>query len=271
MYKAWLISVMALAMAGVPLAGHAADTNTKAPSEIDSLIKRMEESGALDAAIDRGVQRYVQRQNEAQQKQQEEQQRRQAEAAKNARTVDIKRDRVFGNPQAEVSLIVYTDLECPFCKRFAGTPEQAITKFNGKANVVFRHDPLDFHGEIAKRGAYYAECVGRQAGSTAFFAFANDWFKLTNSNGKGLERGDVQIREIAQSAGVKDLAALDACVRDPAVAQFVQDDIVDGARSGITGTPGVIVRNNKTGLSVLIVGAVPAETLEQGIQKALMN
>lgn len=271
MHKAWLISVMALAMAGESFSSLAADRKTEAPSEINRLIKRMEESGALDAAIDRGIQRHIQRQKEAQQKQQEEQQRRQAEAARNARTVDVKRDRVFGNLQAEVSVIVYNDLECPFCKRFAGTPEQAIAKFNGKANVVFRHYPLDFHGETAKRGAYYAECVGRQAGSTAFFAFANDWLKLTNSNGKGLERGDVQIREIAKSAGIKDFAGLDACARNPAVAQLVRDDIADGMRSGITGTPGVIVRNNKTGLSVSIVGAVPAETLEQGIQKALMN
>ena len=271
MHKAWLISIMALAMAGGLLTGLAADSNTKAPSEIDSLIKRMEESGALDAAIDRGIQRHIQRQTEAQQRQQGEQQRRQAEAARNARTVDVNRDRVFGNPQAVVSLIVYTDLECPYCKRFAGMPEQAIAKFDGKANVVFRHYPLDFHGEIAKRSAYYAECVGRQAGSKAFFAFANDWFKLTISNGKGLERGDAQIREIAQSAGVKDLAVLDGCVRDPAVAQLVRDDMADGTRSGVTGTPTVIVRNNKTGLSLSIVGAVPAATLEQGIQKALVN
>jgi protein-disulfide isomerase len=271
MRKAWLISVMALAIAGGPLVSLAADGKTEAPSEVDSLIKRMEESGALDAAIDRGIQRFIQRQAEAQRTQQVEQQRRQSDAAKNARKVDIDRDRVFGNPQAEVSLIVYNDLECPFCKRFVGTPEQAIAKFDGKANVVFRHFPLDFHGENAKRGAYDAECVGRQAGSKAFFAFANEWLKLTNSNGKGLERGDVQIREIAQSAGVKDLEALDACARDSAVAQIVRDDIADGTRSGINGTPSVIVRNNSTGLSSSIVGAVPAETLEQGIQKALIH
>ncbi len=271
MRKVWLSLVMVLAaVAGSPV-GLAADRNTAAASEIDGLIKRMEDSGALDAAIDRGIQRYVQRQKEAQQRQQEEQKRGQAEAAKNARKVDVKRDRIFGNPQAEVSVIVYDDLECPYCKRFVGTPERAIAKFNGKANIVFRHYPLDFHGEVAKRGAYFAECVGRQAGSKAFFAFANDWLRQTSANGKGLARGDVQIREIAQSAGVKDLAALDACVRDPAVAQLVRDDIADGMRSGITGTPGVIVRNNKTGLSLSIIGAVPAETLEQGIQKALGN
>lgn len=271
MHKTWLILALLLATAGAPLPGFAADESAKLPAEIDSLIKRMEESGALDAAIDRGIQRYLQRQAEAKRRQQQDQQRGQAEAARNARAVDIKRDRVFGNAQAEVSVIVYDDLECPFCKRFAGTPEQAIAKFDGKANVVFRHFPLDFHGETAKRGAYYAECVGRQAGSEAFFQFVNDWLKKTNANGQGLERGDAEAREIARSAGVKDLAALDACIRDPAVAQLVRDDMADGARSGITGTPGVIVRNNKTGLSLSIIGAVPVETLEQGIQKALAN
>ncbi len=271
MRKAWLISVMVLAMAGGPSVSLAADGKTEAPSEVDSVIKRLEESGALDAAIERGIQRLIQRQTEAQKAQQVEQQRRQGDAAKNARKVDSNRDRVFGNPQAEVSLIVYNDLECPFCKRFVGTPEQAIAKFDGKANVVYRHFPLDFHGENAKRGAYDAECVGRQAGSEAFFAFANEWLKQTNSNGKGLERGDTQIREIAKSAKVKDLAALDACARDSAVAQLVRDDIADGTRSGITGTPSVIVRNNKTGVSSPIVGAVPAEKLEQSIQKALVN
>ena len=269
MRKAWWVFVMALALAGGPLAALAADKKPKASPEVESLIKRMEESGALDAAIDRGIKRHIEREVQARQKQQEDVARSQAEAVRNARQVDINRDRVFGNLQAEVSVIVYTDLECPFCKRFAGTPEQAIAKFDGKANMVFRHYPLDFHGVNAKRGAYYAECVGRQAGSDAFFAFANEWFKLTVSNGKGLERGDAQIREIAASVGAKNLAALDTCAKDPAVAQLVQDDMTDGTRGGITGTPGVIVRNNRTGLSLSIVGAVPVETLEKGIQQAL--
>lgn len=260
---------VALAIAACASPANAADSKAKAPSDTEALIKRMEESGALDAAIDRGIERHIRRQVEARKKQQEDLARRQAEAVRNARAVDINRDRVFGNLKAEVSVIVYTDLECPYCKRFAGTPEQAIAKFDGRANVVFRHYPLDFHGEIAKRGAYYAECVGRQAGSNAFFVFANEWFRLTISNGKGLERGDAQIREIALSAGAKDLAALDACAKDPAVAQLVQDDMTDGTRGGITGTPGLIVRNNRTGFSLSITGAVPAPQVEQAIEKAL--
>ena len=269
MPKVWLIPVVVLVMVVGLLAGFAAGRMAGTPSEVDGLTKRLEDSGALNAAIDRGIQRHFERQAQAQRKQEEEQQLRQAEASKNARTVDVKRDRVFGNAQAEVSVIVYSDLECPYCKHFAGTPEKAIAGFDGKANVVFRHYPLPFHGEIAKRAAYYAECAGRQAGSKGFYAFVNDWFKLTKTNGQGLERGDAQIREIAQAAGAKDVAALDACARDPAVAKLIEDDMADGTRSGINGTPGTIVRNNKSGLSLLFSGTVPAETLEQGIRKAL--
>lgn len=269
------VLLLALAMAACASPANAADTDAKAkakaPLDLDALIKRMEESGAFDAAIDRGIERHIRRQVEARKKQQEDLTRRQAEAVRNARAVDINRDRVFGNLKAEVSVIVYTDLECPYCKRFAGIPEQAIARFDGKANVVFRHYPLDFHGEIAKRGAYYAECVGRQAGSNAFFAFANEWFKLTVSNGKGLQRGDAQIREIALSAGAKDLAALDSCAKDPAVAQLVRDDMTDGTRGGITGTPGLIVRNNRTGHSLSITGAVPAPQVEEAIERALKS
>ncbi len=271
MRKFWLISVIALAVGGAPLTGFAADKESATSSDIDKLIKRLEESGALDAAIGRSIQRQAERQAEARRKQEEEQRRLQNEASKNARRVDVNRDRVLGNQQAEVSVIVYSDFECPYCKHFAATPEQAIAGFDGKANVVFRHYPLPFHGEMAKRAAYYAECVGRQAGSKAFFTFTNDWFKLTKSNGQGLERGDAQIKEIAQAAGAKDVASLDACAGNPAVARLVEDDTTDGMLSGINGTPGSIIRNNKTGLSLAISGAVPAEILEQGIRKALMN
>ena len=247
----------------------AADSAPGVPADIERLIKRMEESGALDAAIDRGIQRHIQRQIEARKKEQETLQKRRQQAARNARPVDVNRDRIFGNVNAEVSVIVYTDFECPFCKRFAGVPEQAISKFDGKANLVFRHYPLEFHGANAKRGAYYAECVGRQSGSGAFFTFSNEWFRQTVSNGKGLPQGDQQIREIALKAGVKDLAALDTCAKDPTVAQMVKDDIADGTRSGISGTPGIIVRNNKTGTSLSITGAVPAAQVEQIIAEAL--
>ena len=263
-----MLCAAVIALAHVPAL--AQDKPAPGP-EIESLIKRLEESGALDAAIERGIQRYIQKQNEARAKQEEERQRRQIDLAKNARPVDPARDRIHGKLDAAVSVIVYTDLECPYCKRFAGVPEQSIVKYGDRANVVFRHYPLDFHGDNARLGAALAECVGRQAGSKAFFAFMNDWFRQTVSNGKGLQRGESQAREMAASAGAKKWPAIEKCAKDPAVAQLVQDDMADGIRSGINGTPGTIVRNNRSGYTVAVSGAVPQEQLEQAIAKALAN
>lgn len=264
--RALLVSLVGVICA---LPGAVLAEDAKVTPDMEALIRRLEESGALDAAIDRGIERHIRRQMEARQKLEEEQKRVKAEAARNARPVDRRRDRMSGMPEADVTLIVYTDLECPFCKRFDGVPEQAIAKFEGKANLAFRHFPLEFHGETAKRASYYAECVGRQAGSKGFFVFVSEWFRLTTSNGKGLEGGDAQIRGIAKSAGANDLAALELCARDPAVAKLIQDDIADGVRSGIAGTPGLIVRNNRTGASIPIMGGVPVQQIEQMIERAL--
>ncbi len=238
-------------------------------AELDRLIQRLEQSGALDRAMDRAVQRYIDRQNQARADAQTQEQRRQTEAAKNARPVSASRDHIFGNPQAEVSVIVYSDLECPFCKQFSGTPEQAIEKFNGNANFVFRHFPLDMHGPNAKKGAGFSECVGRLAGSQAFFAFVRDWFRLTGSNGRGLEGGDAQLKEIALAAGVKDWTGLQSCANDPGTAQVVFDDIADGTRAGVNGTPGTVVRNNKTGAVMEVTGNVPAQRIEEAIAQVL--
>ncbi len=262
------VSALALSLLAGSLPGRAAEPGP-GNADLDTLIQRMEESGALDAALERALRRLVERQKQAQQQQQDAQQQQRIAAAQNARKVDARRDRIHGNPQAAVSLIVYTDLECPYCKRFAGTPEQAITKFDGKANVVLRHFPLESHGDMALRGARYAECAGRQAGAKGFYLFVNSWFRHTATNGQGPEGGTARVRDLARSAGVKDMSALDKCVADPQVARLVAEDLSDGNQSGINGTPGVIVRNNQSGQSLPLSGAVPAEVLEQFIGQAL--
>lgn len=219
---------------------------------MDQLVK----SGKLDSAIDAGVKRFVSEQQANADKQRQQTAKVSAEASKNARKVSAGRDHIYGNPKADWSYIVYSDLECPYCKQHSGVPE-AVAKSIGvdKINVVFRHFPLPFHGEAAKKEAVASECVAKQSGNDGFFKFTSAIFQASQLNGQGLPGGDTELLSLAKDAGAKDEKSFTACMQDTKMQDLIKEDIADGAKSGITGTPGNIIRNNKTGQSFASHGA----------------
>lgn len=232
-----------------------AKPKTQSDADIDALIERLEKSGKLDAAIDAGIARVIAAKQADQQRQQEEQGKQQALLAKQARKVSPTRDHIYGNPKAEWSFIVYSDLECPYCKEHSGIPEDTVKSIGvDKINVVFRHLPLPFHGEAAKKEAVASECVAKQAGNEGFFKFINKVLKTTQLNGQGLKGGDTELAEIAKESGAHNSAAFTSCMQDTKVQDMVKEDIADAASAGVRGTPGNIIRNNKTGASVAAHG-----------------
>ena len=87
------------------------------PAVVDAIIRKMESSETLDAAVERAIDRYVQRKEQARQTEETKRQAKLNDLAKHARAVDASRDHIRGKPTAEVSLIEYTDFECPYCKQ----------------------------------------------------------------------------------------------------------------------------------------------------------
>ena len=83
-------------------------------------------------------------------------------------------DHLFGNPDAPVTIIEYSDFECPYCARFHPTLEQVVAESNGSVNWVYRHWPI--HNTIEKLVA--AECVAKIKGNDAFWKYADLLFKL---------------------------------------------------------------------------------------------
>jgi protein-disulfide isomerase len=198
------------------------------------------------------------------QKAEQDERTRQNELTKNTRKVDPARDHLRGDKNALISIILYSDMECPFCKRFAGVPESAAAKF-GKVNVVWRHFPLQFHNPSALKEAHASECVSKQAGNNGFFNVANAVLKVSNGNGQGLPEGDAGILALAKQVGVKDAAAFKTCLTAAQTAQAVEEGMKDGTAAGIAGTPGVILRDNVSGRSGIIGGAIPQADVEAQI------
>ena len=235
-------------------------------AQTDAIVRKLEQSGALDAAVERAINRYVQRKDA---ERQAEQARHDAEAAKRARPVDLKRDHLRGNPAAIVTLIEYTDFECPFCKRFHGTPKTLLDRYGDRVNWVIRNYPLPFHDPAARKEALAAECVAQLAGNDAYWKYADALFANTRSNGTGLP-DEHSVDKLAGGFGIN-ASSLSGCMSDAkgAAATRVDEDLSDGAQAGVSGTPATVVRNNKTGASQAVVGALPAEAFTAVIDRML--
>lgn len=182
------------------------------------------------------------------------------------RPVSKNRDHVYGNPSAEVSLIEYSDFECPFCKRFHETAKQVVQAYGGKVNWVYRHFPLGFHNPAAQREAEASECAAELGGNKAFWHYADLIYARTPSNGVGVPED--KLAEMAASIGLN-RAKFTECLRSGRKTNRVNDDYIEGQAIGIRGTPGNVLRNNRTGAAVLRIGAVPFGQIKAEIDQLL--
>jgi protein-disulfide isomerase len=83
-------------------------------------------------------------------------------AEKTAKTIEVtEADHVVGDANAKVTLVEYSDFECPYCLNHASTLKQIRDEYSGKVRIVFRHFPLSFHAN-AQLAAEASECASLQ-------------------------------------------------------------------------------------------------------------
>ena len=232
----------------------------------DEIMKELRESDFLKEQIQLGIQEYIKKQREAQAAAQAEQARLAGEKAKNVRRVSAKRDHILGNPDAPLSLIEYSDYECPFCKRFHETAKEIMKAYDGKINWVYRHFPLPFHNPGAEKEAEASECVNELGGNAAFWKYTDAVYERTKSNGNGFPLN--QLAPLAKELGLDDKKFTE-CYESGKYAARVKEDLDEGKKIGVTGTPTNIILNNQTGQAVLKTGAQPFAAFKLEIDKML--
>ncbi|MEK7141627.1 MAG: DsbA family protein [Patescibacteria group bacterium] len=176
-----------------------------------------------------------------------------------------KDDHVRGDRISRIALIEYSDIECPFCKRFHPTAQQVIDAYKGKVMWVYRHYPLAFHAN-AQKEAEAVECANELGGNDAFWKYLDALYDRTTSNGTGFALD--KLMPLAVEIGLNE-AKFTACLDSGRYASHVKDDMNGGSKAGVTGTPGNILLDTKTGKTNLIPGAVPFETMKAAIDEML--
>lgn len=177
------------------------------------------------------------------------------------RPVDSKTDHIRGNKDAKVSIVTYTDFECPFCKRFHPTMEQIIAQYGDDVRWVYRQLPLDSLHAQARSEALATECAAEQG---KFWELADLIFEKTPSN-DGLDL--TQMSNYAKEIGLN-VNKFNECWNSQKYASAVQEDEADAQNAGAQGTPySVVIGPN--GELVPVNGAQPYAQVEAAIKQFL--
>lgn len=172
---------------------------------------------------------------------------------------------IKGNKNARITIIEYSDMLCPFCKRHynAQTIENLIKKYPNDVNMVFRQMPLPQLHPTAPLGAQGAVCVGKLAGADKYYTYIDKAFQIE-------EFTEANVTELAVGLGLNK-ASFATCLTSSETIATVNAQVQEGQWFGINGTPGNLVVDNQKGTSTLIAGAYPTETFEAEITKILAN
>jgi len=169
------------------------------------------------------------------------------------KTVDLhSQDPAAGPQSAKVTLVEFSDFQCPYCSKASKTVQQLREAYGDKIRVVFKEHPLPFHdnASLAAQAAAEANAQG------AFWPFHDRLF----ANQKALARGDLEAT--AQSLGL-DMARFRNALDSGVHKGHVEQDSAQANALGATGTPAFFINGR------LLSGAQPLEVFKQAIDEEL--
>lgn len=166
--------------------------------------------------------------------------------------VDESRDHILGNKNAKVTLIEYSDFECPYCERHNPTLKAILQQYPQDVRLVYRHYPLSFHPN-AQKAAEASECAGKQG------KFWEMHDKIFEANPSGLSVA--VYKRLAGEIGLNQ-GQFDSCLDSGEMAARVAEDIASGNDAGVSGTPATFVNGS------LVEGAVPLAQFQSAVQAA---
>lgn len=156
-----------------------------------------------------------------------------------------------GAANAPVTLVEFSDLECPHCKEAQPSIDKLLAE-NTNVRLVFQHFPLPTH-EWAAKAAAYADCVGRTS-NDAFWKFVAGVYAAQKDIATAT--ADEKLTGIADSAGVKG-ADMAACAARPETVTRVERSVALGKAVDVNSTPTMFINGRR------VPGGVPYEVMKE--------
>lgn len=157
---------------------------------------------------------------------------------------------IRGSRSAPITIVEYSDFECPYCARGSKTIEQLKKKYPGKIRFVFKHLPLSFHPNAMISAKYY-EAISLQSPKKAF-----EFHDIVFANQSKIKQGEAYLTQISKKLGVN-MKRLKKDLNSNLVKNKIDQDIKEANKFSFQGTPGYLLNG------IPIKGAYPASHFEK--------
>lgn len=179
---------------------------------------------------------------------------------------------MLGSKSAKVTIVEYSDFQCPFCRKFFSETYSQIKKDyvdTGKVKIYFKEFPLSSLHPMAQKSAEAALCVKDKGGDAAFYKMHDKMFEEQNK----LDGGDALVGPVKSTVSytTDDLKAwakslgydISSCLDSDKFASKVAAEETEGASYGVQGTPAFFINGQ------LLSGAYPYASFKQIIDAEL--
>lgn len=189
-------------------------------------------------------------------KRREDEEKKALEASFNNPLVpEIRSDESFrGAKDAPITLVEYSDFECPFCSRGYATVMELMKKYDGKIRFVYKHLPLSFHPQAMPAAQYY-EAIRIQSPEKAW-----QFHDRVYSDQRKLQNGEAFLKAIAKDLKV-DMTKLAKDIKSEEVQKRIDGDMAEAAKYGFQGTPGFLLNG------IPVKGAYPTSHFDGLIEE----
>ena len=177
-------------------------------------------------------------------------------------------DPIIGDPNAQITIIEFSDFQCPFCARFNTQTLPSIFEEYislGKVKLVFRDFPIQSIHPNAVPASVAAECANEQGKfkemHDKLFDNQNQWNKQETIDALSL------FKQYALEMQL-DSKTFESCLDNGKYIDEIRKDLKDGQNYGVSGTPGFFIGNEKIGY-VELKGAQPFESFKKVIDEQL--